>query len=79
MRWLGIVRLDTFQFNRFHRGRLALDFLFQSLKQFVLFGHHVIQLLDLMFKMRDVRFDTFESLQSFIVHTDEDSQFFQIR
>jgi len=54
MRRLGIVILDAFHFNRFHRGRLALDFLLQAFKQFVLPGHHVAQLLDLMFEMGDM-------------------------
>ena len=68
MRRLGIVRLDVFQFNCFHRGRLALDFLLQSLQQFVLPGHHVVQLLDLMFEMGDVRFEFFNPLGNFICH-----------
>jgi len=54
MRRLGIIRLDAFHLDRFHRGRLALDFLLQTFKQFILPGHHAIQLLDLMFEMGDM-------------------------
>ena len=68
VRRLGIVRLDAFQFNRLHRGRLALDFFFQALQQFVLSGHHLVQLLDLMFKVGNVRLKFFQPLGQFIWH-----------
>jgi hypothetical protein len=77
MRRLGIVRLDAFQFNRFHRGRLALNFLLQSFEQFILPGHHVVQLLDLMFEMRDVRFKFFHPPGHFICHAKDFARDFQ--
>jgi len=68
MRRLGVGGFDAFKFQGFHRGRLALDFLFQSFQQFVLRGHYVVQLLDLMFEMRDVRFEFFHPPGHFICH-----------
>ena len=69
MMWrLGIIGIDAFQLDRFHRGRLALDFLLQSLKQFILPGHHAVQLLDLMFEMGNVRFELSDPLGDFICH-----------
>ena len=68
MRWLGIGGFDALQFQSFHRGRLALDFFFQSFQQFVLRGHHIVQLLDLMFEMRDVQFEFFNPFRDFICH-----------
>jgi len=66
VRRFGIVRLDALQFNCLHRRRLALDFFLQPLKQFILPGHHFVQLLDLMFKMGDVRLKFFNPLGNFI-------------
>ena len=68
VRRFGIVRLDALQFNCLHRRRLALDFLLQPLKQFVVPGHHVVQLLDLMLEVRDVCFQFFNPLGRFICH-----------
>jgi hypothetical protein len=68
MRRLWVVGFDAFQFQSFHRGRLPLDFFLQALKQFVLSGHHIIQLLDLVFEMDDVRFKLLNPLGNFICH-----------
>jgi hypothetical protein len=76
MRRFGIVVLDAFQFQSFEHARLALCLLFQNFDELALPGHHVVQLLNLMFKVGDVRFDALESLQGFIVHVGEGSQFF---
>jgi hypothetical protein len=68
MRRSGIGSFDALQFQRFHRGRLALDFFLQALQQFVLRGHHVVQLLDLMFEVGDVRFEFLHPPGQFICH-----------
>jgi hypothetical protein len=68
MRRLGIVVLDAFQFNRFHCGRLALDFFLQAFQQFVLPSDNIVQLLDLMFEMGDVRFKLLNPLGNFVCH-----------
>ena len=68
MRRLEIVRLDAFQFNRLHRGRLALNFLLQSLQPFALLDDDAVQLLDLVFEVRDVRFKFFSAPRMFVCH-----------
>ena len=68
MRRLEVVGLDAFQFERFHRGRLALHFFFQSFDEFALRDDHGIHLLDLMFEMRGVGFKLAQARGNFIVH-----------
>ena len=38
------------------------------LDQLALFGHHFVQLLELMLEMSNVRFELFEALGSFVSH-----------
>ena len=75
MRRPDVVVLDAFQLQRFKHARLSLHLFFQQLNELVLAGHDLVQLLDLMFEMRDVRLDALESFGNFIVHAGEGSQF----
>jgi hypothetical protein len=76
MRRTDVVVLDAFQLQCFEHARLPLHLFFQQPYELALTGHHLVQLLDLMFEMRNVSFKPFESLLRFIVHADEGSQFF---
>ena len=68
MRRLDVVRLDAFQFQRLHRAGLALDFFFQPLQQLALLDDDAVQLLDLMFEMREVRLQFFGAPGIFVCH-----------
>lgn len=68
MRRPGVVGLDAFQFQGFQHAGLALHLLFQKLDELALSGHHFIQLLDLMFEMREVGFKFFNPPGYFICH-----------
>jgi hypothetical protein len=68
MRRLLVIRLDALQLHRLHRGGLALDFLFQPVQQPALLDDHAIQLLDLVFEMRKVRFKHFHPPGIFVCH-----------
>ena len=68
MRRLLIVRLDAFKFQRFHRARLPLDIFFQALQQFALLDDDAVQLLDLMFEVREVRLQFFSAPGMFVCH-----------
>jgi len=68
MRRLDVVGLDAFEFQRFHCARLALDFFFQPLQQFALLDDDAVQLLDLVFEVRDVRFKFFSAPRMFVCH-----------
>ena len=68
MRRLLVVRLDAFQFQGFHRARLALNLFFQPLQQFPLLDDDAVQLLDLMFEMCDMRFEFFGAPGMFVSH-----------
>lgn len=68
MRRLGIVRLDAFQLHRLHRSGLALDFLLQAFHQLALLDDDVVELLHLMFQVRDVGFELFKTLGNFVGH-----------
>ncbi len=68
MRRFGDVRLDALQFQRLHGGGLPLDFFFQPLQQFALLNDHAVQLLDLMFEMREVRLQPFGASGIFVCH-----------
>jgi len=68
MRWLLVVRLDAFQLQRFHRARLPLDIFFQALQQFALLDDDAVQLLDLMFEMREVGLQFFSASGIFVSH-----------
>ena len=68
MRRLRVVGLNAFQFQRFHRARLPLDFLFQTLQQFALLNDHAVQLLNLVFEMREVRLQFFGAPGMFVCH-----------
>ena len=63
-----VIRLDAFQFQRFHCARLALDIFFQPLQQFALLNDDAVQLLDLMFEMCDMRFEFFGAPGMFVCH-----------
>jgi hypothetical protein len=65
---LGDVRFDALQLERFHRARLALDFFFQALQQFALFDDDAVQLLDLVFEMREVGFELVGAPGMFVCH-----------
>ena len=62
MRRLGIGGLDAFQFHGFQHAGLALHLFFQELDEFALIGQHFVQLLDLVFKVGDVRLKLFHPL-----------------
>ena len=68
MRRFLVVRLDTFQFQRLHGSGLALDFLFQPLQQFALLNDDGVQLLDLMFEVREVGLQFFGAPGIFVCH-----------
>ena len=68
MRRLGVVAFDALQFQRFHRARLPLDFLFQTLQQLALLDDDAVQLLDLMFEVCEVRFNFFSAPGIFVCH-----------
>jgi hypothetical protein len=68
MRRFLIIRLDALQLQRFHRARLALDIFFQALQQFALLDDDAVQLLDLVFEVREVRFKFFGAPGIFVCH-----------
>ena len=68
MRRLGVVGLDAFDFQRFHRAGLALNVLFQPFQQFALLDDDGVQLLNLMFKVREVGFQFFGAPGIFVCH-----------
>ena len=68
MRRFGVVGFDAFEFQRFHRVRLAMDFFFQSLQQFALLDDDAVQLLDLMFEVREAGFQFFGASGIFVGH-----------
>jgi hypothetical protein len=76
MRRPDVVVLDTFQFYCFEHTRLPLQLFFQKLDELALPGHDLVQLLNLVFQMRDVRLDALESVGNVIVHAGEGSHFF---
>jgi hypothetical protein len=47
---------------------LALDIFFQALQQLALFDDHAVQLLDLVFEMREARFEFFSAPGIFVCH-----------
>jgi hypothetical protein len=59
MRRFDVVGFDALQFQSFHGGGLALDFLFQPLQQLALLDHDAVQLLDLVFEVGEVGFQFF--------------------
>jgi hypothetical protein len=77
MRRLGVVGLDVIHFNRLHRSRLAQDFFFHALQKFPLRDDHAVQLLDLMFQVREVGFDFGEPGGGVFVHANGVQDFFQ--
>ena len=68
MRRFLAVRLDALNFQGFHRPGLALDFFFQPLQQLGLFHHDAVQLLDLMFEVREVGFQFISPPGIFVSH-----------
>jgi hypothetical protein len=74
---LGDVGFDAFEFDGFHGGALALDFFFEPLDEFVLGDEDAVQLLDLMFEVREVGFQLVEASGSLIVHAVVVPVFFQ--
>ena len=68
MRRPGIVRLDALQLQRFHRARLALDVFFQAIQQLALLDDDGVQLLDLVFEVRDGGFKFFGAPGIFVCH-----------
>ena len=62
MRRLGIRRLDPLDLGSLQRARLQLHLLPHPLDGFCLLDHHAVQFLDLMFEMRDVRFEAGKAL-----------------
>jgi hypothetical protein len=62
MRRLGDVGLDALEFLRLQRGGLLLHFLLQPLDKPALLDDDAVELLDLMFEVRDVRFEPLQSL-----------------
>ena len=63
-----IVRLDALQLQRLHGAGLALNLLFQTFEQFDLFDNNCVQLFDLMFEVREVRFNFFNAPGNFVCH-----------
>lgn len=68
MRWFLVVRLHAFQFQRLHRGGLAQDFFLKPLQQFALFDDNAVQLLHLMFEVREVRLKLVGAPGIFVCH-----------
>ena len=68
MRRLGLVGLDAFEFHAFEDLGLTLDLFFQQVHSPALLDEHTVQLLHLVFQMREVRLDRFQSLPGFVVH-----------
>lgn len=68
MRRLGIVRLDAVQFHGLQSGGLPSRFFLQSLDSLSLIHNDRVELLQLVFKMRDMRFDSRQPFRSFVVH-----------
>ena len=63
-----MVGLDALQFQRLHGGGLALNFLLQAFQQFALLDDDAVQLLDLMFEVREVRLQFFSAPGMFVCH-----------
>ncbi len=61
MRRLGIVRFRLLDKGALDGLRLQLHLLAQPLDDLALLDHHAIQLLNLMFEMRDVRLEAGEA------------------
>ncbi len=68
MRRFDVVGFDALQFQSFHGGGLALDFLFQPLQQLALLDHDAVQLLDLVFEVGEVGFQFFGAAGMFVCH-----------
>ena len=68
MRRLLVVRLDAFEFQRFHRAGLALGLLFQALQQLALLDDDGVQLLDLMLEVGEVGLQFFGAPGIFVCH-----------
>lgn len=68
MRRFGIGGLDAVEFDAFQRPGLSLQLLLQLFAEFALFDEHGIHLLDLMFQVRDVRFELLNTLAGFVTH-----------
>lgn len=68
MRRPGIIGLDAFQLHGFQHAGLALHLLFQKLDEPALPRHHFVQLLHLMFEVREVRLKFFDAPGHFICH-----------
>jgi hypothetical protein len=68
MRRLGVVRLGLLDEGVLNGLRLKLHLLAQPLDELPLRDHHAIQLLDLMFKVRQVGLDAREPLGRIVFH-----------
>jgi len=68
MRRLLVVGLDALNLQRFHRARLALHLLFQPLEQLALLDDDAVQLLDLVFEVRDGGFKFFGAPGIIVCH-----------
>ena len=60
------VGLDALQFHGFHGAGLALDFFLETLQRLALFNEDVVHLLDLVFEVREVRFELVHALGIFV-------------
>ena len=68
MRGLLDVALDALQFHGLHGGRLALDFFLEPFQQFALLDDHAVELLHLMFQVREVGFESFDAAGIIVCH-----------
>jgi hypothetical protein len=68
MRRFLVVRLDALQLQRLHGGGLALNLLLQAFEQFDLLDDDRVQLFDLMFEVREVRFELVHAPGIFVCH-----------
>jgi len=68
MRRLLVVGPDAFQFQRLHGGGLALDFFLEAFQQFALLDDDAVHRLNLVFKMREVRFEPLHAPGIIVCH-----------
>lgn len=68
MRGLGDVGLDALQLHGFHGGRLPLDLAFQALQQLALLDDDSVQLLELVFEVGEVGFQSLYAAIAVISH-----------
>ena len=62
----GIGGFNAFQFDGVQCPPLLLELLFQMFNCLALFDDYFVQLINLMFEMRDVRFKSFDALDGFV-------------